>query len=163
VMRLARPTPKDNIRRALFGWLTGRPEDRWAPATPDDLPEEVRDLCAFRAAETEMQQVEILTRAHFRWDLLADAVRGPNVWEAIAGHMGPQALRMNLNPLLRHDVFKDDPAMIDFVAGRLADADEIKRGRQFPYQYLAAYLNADAQLPHKIKTALGKAAEVACG
>src|SRR5262249_33481728 len=114
VMRLARPTPKDNIRRALFGWLTGRPEDRWAPATPDDLPEEVRDLCAFRAAETEMQQVEVLTRAHFRWDLLADAVRGPNVWKAIAGHMGPQALRMNLNTLLRHDVFKDDPAMTDF-------------------------------------------------
>ena len=33
VMRLARPTPKDNARRALFGWLTGKEIEKWAPAT----------------------------------------------------------------------------------------------------------------------------------
>ncbi len=32
--------------------------------------------------------------------------------------------------------------MVDYVAARIADADEIRRSRQFPYQYLAAYLNA---------------------
>jgi 60 kDa SS-A/Ro ribonucleoprotein len=60
--------------------------------------------------------------------------------------MGPQALRMNLNTLLRHDVFKNgnkpDDAMIDYVAGRIADPEAIRRSRQFPYQFLAAYLNA---------------------
>jgi len=30
--------------------------------------------------------------------------------------------------------------MIDYVASRIADADEITRSRQFPYQFLAAYL-----------------------
>ncbi len=53
---------------------------------------------------------------------------------------------MNLNTLLRHEVFKngqgDDNTMVDYVAGRLADADEIRSSPQFPYQYLAAYLNA---------------------
>ena len=39
VLRLARPTPKDNARRALFGWLTDKPVEKWAPATADDLPE----------------------------------------------------------------------------------------------------------------------------
>jgi 60 kDa SS-A/Ro ribonucleoprotein len=163
VMRLARPTPKDNARRAFFGWLTDKPAEKWAPATTDDLPEEVQALRAFRAAQSELEQIDILTRAHFRWDLLADAVRGPAVWKAIAGHMGPQALRMNLNTLLRHEVFTDDPVMVRFVADRLGHPDEIKRGRQFPYQYLAAYLNAEGKLPHKIKSALGKAAEIACG
>ena len=53
--------------------------------------------------------------------------------------------------------------MVDYVAGRIADPDEIRRSRQFPYQYLAAYLNARADLPHQIKNALHSAAEIACG
>jgi len=90
---------------------------------------------------------------------------------AIARQMGPQALRMNLNTLLRHDVFKQsssvvpteesrlgqschtgnpDNTMIDYVASRIADADAITRSRQFPYQFLAAYLNASAEVPQKI-------------
>jgi 60 kDa SS-A/Ro ribonucleoprotein len=162
VLRLARPTPADNSRRALFGWLTGKEVGKWAPATPDDLPEEVRSLIAFRAAQTELEQVEILTRARFRWDLLADAARGPSVWKAIAGQMGPQALRMNLNTLVRHEVLTDS-AMVDFVAARIADAEEIARSRQFPYQFLAAYLNVDEQVPQRIKAALCQAAEMACG
>jgi 60 kDa SS-A/Ro ribonucleoprotein len=80
--------------------------------------------------------------------------------------MGPQALRMNLNTLLRHEVLgngRADQAMVDYVAERLADAAEIRRSRQFPYQFLAAYLNAAPEVPQKIRAALAKAAEVACG
>jgi 60 kDa SS-A/Ro ribonucleoprotein len=53
--------------------------------------------------------------------------------------------------------------MIDFVAARIADAEEIRQSRQFPYQYLTAYLNAGNEVPQKIKTALHRAAEIACG
>ena len=49
VLRLARPTPTDNARRALFGWLTDKPVEKWAPATEADLPEQVRPLAAYRA------------------------------------------------------------------------------------------------------------------
>ena len=52
-----------------------------------------------------------------RWDLLADAAKGPLVWKAIARQMGPQALRMNLNTLLRHEVL-NDREMVDYVAGQ---------------------------------------------
>lgn len=162
VLRLARPTPKDNLRRALFGWLTAKPIEKWAPATPDDLPDEVQSLIAYRAATTEAMQVGILSRARFRWDLLADAARGPAVWKAIARQMGPQALRMNLNTLLRHGVF-EDAALVDEVAARIAAVDEIRSSRQFPYQFLAAYLNAEAGVPAAIKAALNQAAESACG
>jgi len=90
------------------------------------------------------------------------------VWKAIARQMGPQALRMNLNTLLRHEVFfagngKVDHELVDYVADRIADAHEIHRSRQFPYQFLAAYLNADESVPQKIKAALHQAAEIACG
>lgn len=162
VLRLARPTPKDNARRALFGWLTDRPVEHWAPATADDLPVEVRALKAYREAATEEAQVAILSESHFRWDLVADAARGPLTWKAIARQMGAQALRMNLNTLRRHGVF-DDAALVDHLAARLADPDEIRSSRQFPYQYLAAYLNAEADIPSVLRDALGKAAEIACG
>jgi 60 kDa SS-A/Ro ribonucleoprotein len=198
---MARPTPKDNARRAMFGWLTDNAVEKWAPATEADLPDEVQSLIAYRNSENEEAQALIAGGLdHVRWDLLSDAAKGPMVWATLARKIGPQALRMNLNTLLRHDVFKgvappktaesrtagwfkfrrvvdhsvvqrpkvsyrgainDD--MVDYVADRIADESEIRRSKQFPYQYFAAYLNADNDVPRKIKTALHKAAEIACG
>ena len=166
VLRMARPTPKDNTRRALFGWLTDKEPAKWAPATEADLPAQVQALIAYRQADTAESQTLIAGDLSVRWDLLADAAKGPLVWKAIARQMGPQALRMNLNTLLRHQVLgngRADRAMVDYVAGRIADADAIRRSRQFPYQFLAAYMNVAAEVPQKIKAALHEAAEIACG
>jgi len=163
ILRMARPTPKDNARRAMFGWLTDKEVEKWAPAGGADLPAEVQSLIAYRNSESEEAQALVAGGLdNVRWDLLSDAAKGPTVWAALARKMGPQALRMNLNTLLRHDVFKSD-AVVDYVAGRIADESEIRRSKQFPYQYFAAYLNADDNVPQKIKTALHKAAEIACG
>jgi len=52
--------------------------------------------------------------------------------------------------------------MVDYVASRIADESEIRRSKQFPYQYFAAYLNVDDEVPQKIKTALHMATEIAC-
>jgi 60 kDa SS-A/Ro ribonucleoprotein len=166
LLRMARPTPKDNARRALFGWLTNKETDKWAPATNADLPALVQALVAYRQADSAEMQTLIVGDMHVRWDLLADAAKGPLVWKAIARQMGPQALRMNLNTLLRHKVLghgKAECEMVDYVAGRIADAEAIRRSRQFPYQFLAAYLNASDEIPQKIKASLHQAAEFACG
>lgn len=53
--------------------------------------------------------------------------------------------------------------MVDYVARRIADADQIRRSRLFPYQFLAAYLNVTDEVPRQIKPALHQAAEIACG
>ncbi|MBI2481833.1 MAG: TROVE domain-containing protein [Planctomycetia bacterium] len=179
VLRMARPTPKDNARRALFGWLADKGTAKWAPATEADLPAQVQGLIAYRNADTVEAQTLIAGdfSMSVRWDLLADAAKGPVVWKAIARQMGPQALRMNLNTLLRHKVFHVAPTlrggdvghgvpdlqMIDYVADRLSDADEIRRSRQFPYQFLAAYTSAAPEVPQQIRAALHQAAEIACG
>jgi 60 kDa SS-A/Ro ribonucleoprotein len=163
ILRMARPTPKDNQRRALFGWLTDKEIAKWAPATEADLPIEIQALVAYRASATEDGQALIAGDLEgVRWDLLTDAARGPKVWMALARKMGPQALRMNLNTLLRHEVFQSN-AMVDYVADRIADESGIRRSRQLPYQFFAAYLNAADEVPHKIKSALHAAAEIACG
>ncbi len=168
VLRMARPTPKDNMRRALFGWLTQKDVERWAPATQADLPESVRSLIDYRRSQSEETQTMIASDLKVRWDLLADAALGPLVWKAISRQMGPQALRMNLNTLQRHRVFVNakgapDREMIEEIAERLQDPEAIKRSRQFPYQYFAAYLNANEDVPDAIRHALSKAAEIACG
>ncbi len=176
---MARPTPKDNARRALFGWLTDKETAKWAPATETDLPAMVQALIAYRNADTVEAQTLIAGdfSMSIRWDLLADAAKGPLVWKAIARQMSPQALRMNLNTRLHHKVFTVAPTLrggdvghgvtdlqtIDYVADRLTSVDELRRSRQFPYQFLAAYLNASDEVPQKIKTALHQAAEIACG
>jgi len=162
VLRLARPTPKDNQRRALFGWLTDKEVSKWAPAAEADLPIEVQKLITYRQAEGEDAQAQLVADLPARWDLLADLASGPAVWKALARRMGPQALRMNLNTLLRHQVLSD-PEMVDYVADQLSDAEAIRRSRQFPYQYLAAYLNVSSEIPDKIRQALNQAAEIACG
>ncbi|MEY4567229.1 MAG: hypothetical protein RLY14_2199 [Planctomycetota bacterium] len=163
IFRMARPTPKDNVRRAMFGWLTDKEKEKWAPATEADLPAAILGLEAYRKAESADAQLLIAGNLDsIRWDLLSDAAKGPAVWSMLARKMGPQALRMNINTLLRHGVFSEE-AMIDFVAERLADESEIRRSKQFPYQYFSAYLYANEDVPHKIKTALQKAAEIACG
>ncbi|MFM7160857.1 MAG: vWA domain-containing protein, partial [Planctomycetaceae bacterium] len=162
VLRLARPTPPDNTRRAFYGWLADKEPAKWSPATEADLPEQVRLLAEFRSAETAQQQLAVLQRLRVRWDLLADTAKGPLVWRAIARGMGSQALRMNLNTLQRHGVF-EDPQAVREVAARLRDKEEIRLSRQFPYQYFAAYLNVSEEIPMTIKTALNEAAEIACG
>src|SRR5258705_12393561 len=62
ILRLARPTPPDNARRALFGWLTEKDVARWAPATAADLPEQARLLAAFPPAQPAEQQVALLEK-----------------------------------------------------------------------------------------------------
>lgn len=167
VLRMARPKPINNERRALFGWLTGKSVSQWAPATLHDLPEEVLKLQAFREAKKGADQARIVRDLSLRWDLLANTAKDAHAWKAIAKQMGPQALRMNLNTLLRHGVLrtetgKQDAEMTALIAKRLSHKHEIKRSKQFPYQYLAAYKYASNDVPQAIKSAFHHAAEIAC-
>jgi hypothetical protein len=152
---------------SLVGSLADRPDMQNAIRRlmrPDDMLETFSEL-AVREPDLMRLVLQASVAAliaggldNVRWDLLSDAAKGPTVWAALARKMGPQALRMNLNTLLRHDVLATS-AMVDYVADRIADESEIRRSKQFPYQYFAAYLNADDNVPQKIKTALHKAAE----
>jgi len=163
ILRCLHYKPFTNFERAVNGWLADYEMKYWAPATYADLPITLQALDAFRKAETEQQQLELMPAlTKVRWDLLSDAIKGTRVWRAVAMNMAPFALRMNLNTMARHKVF-DDPDTAQYVADRLKDSEEVKRGGSFPYSYFMAYISLDSSVPQVIKSALHKAAELSCG
>lgn len=158
VLRCARPTPKNKEQSALFNFLV----DKKDPEKLIDLPDKIKALNSFRNRETtnEKVQLEILSTYKFRWDLISGDIISDKVWKEVAKGMGHQALRMNLNTLIRHNVF-DSSEMVTFVADKLSDKEEILKAKQYPYQYLAAYKNCDPNTPIPILKALNIAVDIA--
>ena len=147
VVKMVHPRPATPQRAALYAWLCGRQHERTAlPATVAAF-EQWKEQ---RAGELPDVPFQMLTAQP-----LTDAQ-----WTQIARTASWQATRMNLNTFLRHGVF-NDRALVRMVAKRLRDADAIRKARAFPYQLMAAFVNADAALPREITDALQDAMEIA--
>lgn len=147
VVKMVHPRPATPQRAALYGWLCGRAYEKAA------LPETVAAFEQWKESrETALPDVpfQMLTAQP-----LTDAQ-----WGEIARTASWQMTRMNLNTFLRHGVFKDR-AMVRLVANRLRDVKSIRKARVFPYQLMAAFVNADPALPGAITEALEKAMETA--
>lgn len=147
VVKMVHPRPATPQRAALYAWLCGRKHERAAlPATVAAFDQWKES----RAGDLPDVPFQMLTAQP-----LTDAQ-----WAQIARKAPWQMTRMNLNTFLRHGVFKD-AANVRLVAKRLRDADAIRKARAFPYQLMAAYVNADAALPRDITDALQDAMEIA--
>ncbi|MEM9460774.1 MAG: TROVE domain-containing protein [Myxococcota bacterium] len=145
VIKMVHPTPADATRRALYGYLVGRPHD------PDALPAIVRQYEAYRAGRsTELPDVP--------FQLLTSLPLDTAAWAQIARNARWQMTRMNLSTFARHGVF-DDPALTERVARRLADPEQVRKARVFPYQLLVAYTQASADVPAVVRDALHSAME----
>jgi len=81
-------------------------------------------------------------------------------WKVIARNAPWQMTRMNLNTFGRHGVFEDGE-LTRLIVERLRDPAQIERAKVFPYQLLAAYLNAGEAVPTQVTEALIDAAEIA--
>ena len=79
-------------------------------------------------------------------------------WAVLAGRMGWQALRMNLNTLARHGAF-GVKGVTEAVAAKLADADTIARVRPMPYQLMLALGQVGEGVPLAVQAALESALE----
>lgn len=146
VIRMVHPKPVDAEREALYGWVIGRPFD------PAALPAVLREYEAFKHAPEG-----VLPDLPFQYFTSLPLQR--EHWQAMARGMSWQGLRMNLNTFARNGMF-EDPAMVEEVAARLCDPEQIRRARVFPYQLLAAR-NAAMGLPQRLVEALERALEIA--
>jgi 60 kDa SS-A/Ro ribonucleoprotein len=147
VIRMAHPKPASKSREALYAYLIGKPHDAAA------LPEVVQRFEAYKAGATkEVPDVP--------FQMLTALELGSEAWRGIATSAGWQMTRMNLNTFQRHGVF-EKKTMVDRVAARLRDPDEIRKARAFPYQLLMAYHAAGPEVPGRIREALHDAMEIA--
>jgi 60 kDa SS-A/Ro ribonucleoprotein len=147
LVKMVHPKPSNASREAFYGYLLGRTHNVEA------LPPIVKQFEAFKAGQRE----EVPDVA---FQMLTALDLGKAEWTAIAKKAPWQMTRMNLNTFARHGVF-DDQAMVKMVANRLANADAVKRARVFPYQLLAAFKSAGADVPGLVRDALQDAMEVA--
>ena len=147
VVKMVHPRPADATREAFYAWLVGKPHDTAA------LPETLRAYEAWKLSrEGEVPDVP--------FQMLTALDLGEREWSAIAGTASWQTTRMNLNTFARHGVFKFS-GMAEKLAARLANPDQVRRARVFPYQLLVAFLNVDKAVPSVVRDALQDAMEVA--
>jgi 60 kDa SS-A/Ro ribonucleoprotein len=175
VVKMMHPKPGTESRKALYGWLLGRPHDVAA------LPECVR---AFEAWKKDGS----LEMPHAPMEMMTALPLSDTDWRTIAERASWHQTRMNLNTFARHGVFGSKPRpkgerlgflgslksmwhdaglevdaapTTKMIAERLGDRDLVARSRVFPYQILAAYRSADPCVPKKVFTALEDALEIA--
>lgn len=146
IVRMVHPKPADAARKAFYGWLIGRPYD--VAALPDEI-------AAFEAWKQD--RTLPLPPVPFEW-LTALPLTAEN-WAELAGRIGWQALRMNLNTLARNGAF-DVEGLADRVADRLTDRDALRAVRPMPYQLMVALGQAGDGVPLKVQAALEEALEL---
>jgi 60 kDa SS-A/Ro ribonucleoprotein len=117
------------------------------------LPAVVHKFEAFKVGASD-----VLPNVDFR--MLTALPLGNEQWKTIARNAPWQMTRMNLNTFARHGVFEDGE-LTRLVTERLRDPAQIAKAKVFPYQLLAAYLNAGEAVPRQVTEALIDAAEIA--
>jgi 60 kDa SS-A/Ro ribonucleoprotein len=147
VVKMVHPKPDSARRQALYGYLIGKPYD------VDALPELVTAFEAFKRDPS-------LPVPNVPFQMLTALPLTKEHWVSIAETAGWQMLRQNLNTFARHGVF-EVAGFAEMLAGRLADPEEVKRSRVFPYQLMVAFMNVDAGVPGVVREALQDAMDVA--
>jgi 60 kDa SS-A/Ro ribonucleoprotein len=150
IVKMIHPKPATASRAALYGYFIGREFDSSA------LPPIVRQYERFKAGET-------LETPNVPFQMLTSLSLGAKDWAEVARTAPWHMTRMNLNTFARHGVF-NEPGLPELIADRLRDERAIRKSRVFPYQLLAAYLNADgSRVPLVVREALQDAMEIAIG
>ncbi|WCM25785.1 TROVE domain-containing protein [Sphingomonas sp. QA11] len=145
IVRMVHPSPRDETRRAFYGWLIGKPYDVAA------LPVEIAVFEDWKRASSGA-----LPPVPFQW-LTAFPLTAEQ-WGELAGTMGWQALRMNLNTLARNGAFAVD-GVTATVAARLSDPEALRKARVLPYQLMVALDSTGESVPLKVQAALEDALE----
>lgn len=149
VIKLARPNVTGDEKRALLGYILGRTETRGR-----NLPQIVLDFEAFKKNQN-------LKVPNVDFQQLTALPLQDKHWKEIASNAKWQMLRMNLNTFARHNVFNDTD-LLDKLAKKLSNKEEVAHSGCFPYQLFTAYQATEGNdIPFKMKNALQDAMEAA--
>lgn len=151
VVKMVHPKPAEAWRAAWFAWLIGKAYDEAA------LPPVTQAFERFKRAAAQGEVAEV---PDVPFQMLTALDLKPEQWAQVARAGSWQMVRQNLNTFARHGVFAIE-GMADAVAQRLRDPAAVARARVLPYQLLAAYKAAGADVPAVVREALQDAMEAA--
>src|SRR5699024_2604305 len=134
------PTPKDSRQEDLFKYVLERDFDSSTPV-PDTLTKltERKRLLSLpdsdlRAMVRSSEGSEVLGNAGLTWEAVAGKIGlDAKTWEALIPNMGYMALLRNLRNFEKEGV---SDTVLDEVARRLADPEEVAKSRQLPFRFL---------------------------
>lgn len=81
----------------------------------------------------------LLASAGMTWEILAGWLQGPmdkEAWQAVIPSMGYMALLRNLRNFIRAGV---RPEVMEEVAARISNPEQVSNSKQFPFRFWAAY------------------------
>jgi hypothetical protein len=145
VIKLVHPTPKDERQSALFKFAMDRRHD--SSAKPAEILSQLNKRVAFLALSTSEKRefvtgpegAQRLKDAGLTWENVGSTSgKGgldAKAWEALIPGLGYMALIRNLRNF--EDAGVSDE-ILDLVAKRLADPEEVARSRQLPFRFLSA-------------------------
>jgi len=145
IIKLVHPKPVRQERSALYAYLLDK-----EPVNADLSPL-VRQFESFKKdLSGEIPDVP--------FQLLTALPLTDKHWKKIAENATWTQTRMNLNAFARHNVFNDSN-LIQVVADKLKNKEQVKRAKVFPYQLFSALINVNETVPTKVTNALQDAAE----
>jgi hypothetical protein len=145
VIELVHPSPKDSKQSDLFKFALDRRRD--AAAEPAESLTMLQKRAQFLALSGKEKReliesgvgAEVLNAAGLTWEVLGSTIEGgmdAKAWEAVIPTMGYMALLRNLRNFESKGVSE---AVLQEVAARIADPDEVAKSRQLPFRFLAAH------------------------
>ena len=146
IIKMVHPKPQTEARAALYAYILNKDYNK-------------EHICPTVKAYEAFKTDNSVSIPNVSFQMLTNLKLTDQHWKEIAKNSSWTQMRMNLNTFARHNVFNDS-AMVDFIAEKLQNPSLIKQSKVFPYQLFAAYLNAQENIPVKIKNALQKAAEI---
>ena len=152
VVKMVHPKPADKAREAFFAWLIGKPYA--ADALPSDSSQHLRNIKSKKTYD--VYSISTVSRCSLRLNLTQK-----EAWAQIARQVWVAHGADELEYLCSSCSVYVMDGMADEIAGKLQDAQAIRKARVFPYQLLMAYKAASRDIPFVVREALHDALEVA--
>jgi hypothetical protein len=140
LINVLHPKAKEQWQADLFGYLVAKEYGDVEIPMSLGMLRARRDLMGLPVSERRVVLgTQLFRDAGMTWEALAGWLQGPmdaKAWEAIIPNMGYMALLRNLRNFDEAGVCSD---MSGLVIRKLADPEQVKRSKQFPFRFLAAY------------------------
>ena len=140
VLRKVHPKVSDPSRNVLYRWAVDGIDAATIQAMDNHI-EVPGILCAMETAkDAPLDELLGLIKEHNlpREMLPTEALKRPEVWEALLERMPPEAMIRNLGNLAKHGLIGPFSDGAKLVRERLADKDLLKKARIHPLQVLVA-------------------------